>query len=535
MSAPTPAPGDESPREGYYPDPSIPGYVRYWNGASWVPGTSRPAPDPGPGRQEAPLEETGPVFFDEEDEAEEAARSQRRPAAHGPEPLPAGDATARPEPASAWQADTARQTGFGNDRDRRVSWGGGPQVPGQSAPAGADHHAPVPARPVDPRGTAAPGPYDAPAGPAALPAGQERRAELPAAQDRPALGPGPATDGQPAPENTVTLRADRPAGDAPPTDGTVTMRAVRPGGRTPPPRDTGLPPAEGTMTMRPVGRGGVPGQDPRGQDPQPPVVGRRTGSPQPAAPYRGPAHGAYAPSGPQLAPAPVPQRTAPAPQPPAPAPQALAPQPAPGPRRPQGPGGSAASWAQGGAESAEPVAPWKPPPADDLFQRMVRERSAGRPAGLGKRLAARIVDSVVLGALAGAAGYPLITAALDHIDAKVEAARLSGRTVTVYLVDSTTVWLFAGVLAAFLVIGLLVEALPTARWGRTLGKKLFGLQVRDIESQDAPSFGDALRRWLVYGVLSLLAVGVVNVLWCLFDRPWRQCWHDKAARTYVAG
>src|SRR5690606_39713404 len=31
MSAPTPAPGDDRPREGYYPDPSIPGYVRYWN------------------------------------------------------------------------------------------------------------------------------------------------------------------------------------------------------------------------------------------------------------------------------------------------------------------------------------------------------------------------------------------------------------------------------------------------------------------------------------------------------------------------
>jgi hypothetical protein len=26
----------------------------------------------------------------------------------------------------------------------------------------------------------------------------------------------------------------------------------------------------------------------------------------------------------------------------------------------------------------------------------------------------------------------------------------------------------------------------------------------------------------------------VNVLWCLFDRPWRQCWHDKAAHTFVA-
>lgn len=79
MSAPTPAPGDESPREGYYPDPSIPGYVRYWNGASWVPGTSRPAPrqdgtrpatnpapaaDAAPQRQ-APVDETGPMYLDE--------------------------------------------------------------------------------------------------------------------------------------------------------------------------------------------------------------------------------------------------------------------------------------------------------------------------------------------------------------------------------------------------------------------------------------------------------------------------------------
>ncbi|WP_143660743.1 DUF2510 domain-containing protein, partial [Streptomyces fradiae] len=82
MSAPTPATGDGSPEAGYYPDPSIPGYIRYWNGAAWVPGTSRPAPgegeaEPGPPapaaspRTGAPapvpaVEETGPVFLDEE-------------------------------------------------------------------------------------------------------------------------------------------------------------------------------------------------------------------------------------------------------------------------------------------------------------------------------------------------------------------------------------------------------------------------------------------------------------------------------------
>jgi len=59
--------------------------------------------------------------------------------------------------------------------------------------------------------------------------------------------------------------------------------------------------------------------------------------------------------------------------------------------------------------------------------------------------------------------------------------------------------------------------------------------VRDIEGHQPPSFGAALRRWLVYSVPGLLVIGVVGVLWGLFDRPWRQCWHDKAAHTFVAG
>jgi uncharacterized RDD family membrane protein YckC len=32
------------PEAGYYADPVIPGYIRYWDGTAWVPGTSRPAP-----------------------------------------------------------------------------------------------------------------------------------------------------------------------------------------------------------------------------------------------------------------------------------------------------------------------------------------------------------------------------------------------------------------------------------------------------------------------------------------------------------
>ena len=43
MSAPTSGSSGSSsaaaPVPGYYPDPSIPHYIRYWNGSAWVPGT----------------------------------------------------------------------------------------------------------------------------------------------------------------------------------------------------------------------------------------------------------------------------------------------------------------------------------------------------------------------------------------------------------------------------------------------------------------------------------------------------------------
>ncbi|MFD8252730.1 DUF2510 domain-containing protein, partial [Streptomyces werraensis] len=155
MSAPTPAPGDDRPREGYYPDPSIPGYVRYWNGASWVPGTSRPAPADGeplappPGAAPAAssgaapavpsVEETGPHFFDEDpDDAPAPAAPSPADAQHG----------SRPEPASAWGADRSRQSGFGGDQDRKVSWGTAgadprvPHAPDSSAAATASQDAP---------------------------------------------------------------------------------------------------------------------------------------------------------------------------------------------------------------------------------------------------------------------------------------------------------------------------------------------------------------------------------------------------------
>ncbi|MFE2494850.1 RDD family protein [Streptomyces scopuliridis] len=502
-----PGDGGNVPREGFYPDPSIPGYVRYWNGAAWVPGTSRPAPRDGeatPGTAPAApaasappaaVEETGPVFFDE-DPPEEP----------------------RQEPASAWQADASRQTGFGGERDARVSWGAArpdPRVPGPAPEPARELPAPTPG---DPSGGALPGVR--------------------------ALGPesgsGSGSDSD----------SGSGAGDGPPlTDGTVAIRGlrrgVRPGSgsgsssgegagagsatgpaegsadprRTPAPREGGQPAVDSTMAIRALraARRAKDEDGPAGGTAQP------EGTMTLGALTQGADGTSRAAERPQL---PVPQQSP----------------PAAGQHAPISPGagGGAASWAQqahqlaGPDQPDQPVVPWKPP-VNDPFLQAAQAQANARPAALGKRFAARLIDTVVLGAIVGAMAFPLVSKALAHIDDKIAAAERTGETVTVWLLDGTTGACLGAVLAALLIVGALYEALPTAKWGRTLGKKLCGLDVRDIESHEAPAFGAALRRWLVYGVLGVLVVGVLNVLWCLIDRPWRQCWHDKAARTFVAG
>ncbi|MFJ2773314.1 RDD family protein [Streptomyces sp. NPDC087300] len=524
MSAPTPAPGDDRPREGYYPDPSIPGYVRYWNGAAWVPGTSRPAPTdgeplpppPGAGTAApvqtpvfpAPAEETGPVFFDEEPAA-----------AAGPAAVPAADDSAqhgaRPEPASAWQADAARQSGLGGEAERRISWGAqgqaDPRVPNEGTPAGT---------PVAPGAAEAAKPPEMPKAPEPLAPSDDHS------------NPG-----------TVAIRAIRPGAPKPPTgEGTVTFRrptgpvrpaspgtpatpatpagpsAAKPGGAATPAASGG---AEGTMAIRALR----------------PKSGRRdagTAAAQASVPPQAPAQPA--------APQPQPQSQHSVPQQGGAVGAGGVPSPVTA-----GPGGGSPSWAQqvhqlagpGGQTPAQgadeqPVVPWKPV-ASDPFAALAQAQASARPAGLGRRLAARLIDTVVLVAVTGAAALPLGTKAADHVDSKIDAAKMSGEQTTVWLLDGTTAGYLGLILAVLLLFGVVYEALPTAKWGRTLGKKVCGIDVRDIEGHETPSFGAALRRWLVYSVPGVLVIGLVGVLWCLFDKPWKQCWHDKAANTFVAG
>ncbi|MEN3584782.1 RDD family protein [Streptomyces sp. ZYX-F-203] len=484
MSAPTPAPGEDGPGEGFHPDPSIPGYVRYWNGTAWVPGTSRPAPETGerlapPSPAGLFVEETGPHFFDEDP-------------VDGPVPAPRhGDAVG---PGTHRGAEEGRS----GDRPPPLA---DPRVP----------HLPAPSRPVWPEAGSA-REHDArgvaPTDRAAPGAGDPRQADLPAP-----AGAWPAAP-EPARGPAGGHRASAPSYTEEPGEGAFPPRRQsaetdRPGGSAdapPPPR-----PAPGTP---PAAAGAGPGG---------PGFGAGKAAAERAAGSAPPGRAAAAPPGPAV----VPPRSAGHP----PAEAALGPYPG-------GEGGGQASWAQQvhrlAGSGDGPVPAGRRPPADDPFQAAARRMAAARPAGLGRRLVARLLDTAVVGVVTALVAVPLGIRALDHLHGKIDAARLSGETVTVWLLDSTTGTYLAIVLAVLLLFGVGYEAVPTARWGRTLGKALLGLEVRDIEGHRNPSLGAAVRRWLVFSVPGLLVFGVAGIVWCLFDRPWHQCWHDKAAHTFVA-
>ncbi|MCB8906483.1 MULTISPECIES: RDD family protein [unclassified Streptomyces] len=547
-----PGGGGEVPQAGYYPDPSIPGYIRFWNGGAWVPGTSRPAPTdgevpPGPPASAIPA---GPIL------------------ASGPAPAPAAAQPARPEPEPVQPHQPAQHQLQEQQHQLHEQQHQLPeqqhqlheqpyepqQLPEQqhrSQPQQLQEQQQYQPQPYQPQHQLPEQSYQPQSAPqlepvrpaASVPAQDRAPAQLPAQDRAPALAPVPTVeetgpvffDEEQAPaEPASAWQADtsRQTGFGGDLDQKVSWGAPR----TPDPRTPADWPVAGAGEPEPenAARSAAPATDPRATG----GAARLGGMPVTPIPTPTPTP-ATAPQQPQPAPqAPRPQPAAAAAPAPAPAPVHQAPAPAPAPATP--------SWAQQAQpqpqaqqpqpqsqDPQQPVVPWKPP-VDDLFVQAARAQASARPAGLGRRLIARLIDTLVLGALVGAAAFPSVTAALDHINGKIEAAKQSGVTVQVWLVDGTTSVQFGIALAAFFVIGVLYEALPTAKWGRTLGKKLCGIEVRDIESHQPPRFGAALRRWLVYSVLGLLAVGVLNVLWCLFDRPWRQCWHDKAARTFVA-
>jgi uncharacterized RDD family membrane protein YckC len=78
-----------------------------------------------------------------------------------------------------------------------------------------------------------------------------------------------------------------------------------------------------------------------------------------------------------------------------------------------------------------------------------------------------------------------------------------------------------------------------SRTGQTLGKMALKIRVANFSDGSVPGSAGWVRAavFALPGILSAVCVGalfwLLNVLWCTWDQPYRQCLHDKAAKTVV--
>jgi uncharacterized RDD family membrane protein YckC len=153
-------------------------------------------------------------------------------------------------------------------------------------------------------------------------------------------------------------------------------------------------------------------------------------------------------------------------------------------------------------------------------QRVLWVRAATFP----RRLAAALVDVVIVGSVASA--VTLIAASALRIPIP-EAHQLGPDLLLASLLDRNPLAL--GALGLFVGLGGLYQIYLGGMVGQTLGKRWFGLRVISIRGVSAtPS--RAIARYLAL-LLSVLPAGL-GWVWCLFDRE-RRAAHDHLAGTYV--
>lgn len=150
-------------------------------------------------------------------------------------------------------------------------------------------------------------------------------------------------------------------------------------------------------------------------------------------------------------------------------------------------------------------------------------------ATIGSRALARIIDSVILGAIVSILWFAVLggIGATANDDGTVSEEQAGGILAA-----------FFGMFVLTVIITIAYELVLIAIKGQTVGKMIMGIKVVRSADGQVPGFGPSFMRWLlpIIGWL-ICAIGEILVyLSPLFDSSGRaQGWHDKAANTLVIG
>lgn len=151
-----------------------------------------------------------------------------------------------------------------------------------------------------------------------------------------------------------------------------------------------------------------------------------------------------------------------------------------------------------------------------------------------ERLVAYLVDSLIMSAVTlipvGIGGFILFSRFFDQMNIAAQTNTepdLSGFIVA-YVI------FILCISALQVLVAFCYEALYQSRTGQTVGKRIMKIRVECVDGEPL-TFGPALRRWLVQSPVTLVVpfFAWLDGLWQLWDKPFRQCLHDKVAKTVV--
>ncbi|GAB3648248.1 RDD family protein [Glycomyces tarimensis] len=167
----------------------------------------------------------------------------------------------------------------------------------------------------------------------------------------------------------------------------------------------------------------------------------------------------------------------------------------------------------------------------------VRRILAGRVlAHPGQRLAARIVDIVCVFALNLVVNGYFIYQYLQQIRPAIEQAMGGVPPGEIEVPSESGLLWTIGLIA--LGLWFAYEVPSTLNTGQTFGKRVMGIKVVSLAPGAELGWGRLLLRWS-YAALPLLCFPFGAILWvldglyCIRDKPFRQCLHDKSPGTAV--
>ena len=152
------------------------------------------------------------------------------------------------------------------------------------------------------------------------------------------------------------------------------------------------------------------------------------------------------------------------------------------------------------------------------------------------RVGARLIDSIIMALVL----LPLVIAVMwQPFRTLIDALPTDGSPPSTAVVNDFSAAILERVLPLSLlsvVIQLVYEVPQTVLYGMTVGKRIVGIRVRPLAEDRLPSWTEGLIRWGIMALGSLIGSGLFTLLDCLFplwDKPWQQALHDKAAKTIV--